>query len=737
MFRTKKPKKLAFYIDYDKYGREEAPATLQFAQLLRDIGHEVDLATSEDELLEGVRQRKYDVVALSILSSAELRGLLATAVKVKKADPCTVSVVGGQGVQGYLETLPKAMGVDVVVEGEGELVFPAILEHLERAPAARKGELVEPFGSAEVAISEEDRKFLGGVDAVVEGGAFYKSPITEEQAKAIKEASFERTVKRDGKEIRISVPLRKVAFNTAKNTYILDEKHALDQARRKWEREGSAFPLDFKFLHTHPSQEELNELATTFPWEEIGRKGWEGISLYAQRGCNWGRCSYCGIKTPAGRRLSVAKVVALLEEAAEKGIRAVTFDDDQFVQSTRWVEELCDSIVKKGLNKRLVFGAMIRVDAIKDRTLLKKLGEANFGRLQIGVESFVPEKVRYFSKTPEGKEEEYIKKAEDLIYACLEEGIVPGVFIITTRPKRKGALLEIAGELLRISEIIKKASRYELMPIFSFSDMLMAYPGAPLLEKEGYKKILAPLRPYREGNEIKIERVEIPYTFEFKSMALANFIGIHRKISERRGIPGEVLNETWEHIDDLTQALEISASHLDSDVGVALAFVEQLDRFPRESVATLIKQIEGVDPEKELRPQLASLLVRRILSPENLKEAVRRTGDEEALDWIEKGLPRELAKEKGEVLEKCRKIMENLRGVTAPVHKRVQRYMEETKRELKEIEAIEDRIEFSKRVEEVRRKTERFQDSIYPYLAGRMNLENLLKWMEEFERARA
>jgi len=41
---------------------------------------------------------------------------------------------------------------------------------------------------------------------------------------------------------------------------------------------------------------------------------------------------------------------------------------------------------------------MMRVDSVKDKNILKKLGEANFGRLQIGVESFVPEKIRYFNK---------------------------------------------------------------------------------------------------------------------------------------------------------------------------------------------------------------------------------------------------------------------------------------------------------------------------------------------------
>jgi len=61
--------KLAFYTSYDKYNRNEAPGISAFVQLLRNSGNEVDFLTGEEELLKKVEQKKYDCVALSILSS--------------------------------------------------------------------------------------------------------------------------------------------------------------------------------------------------------------------------------------------------------------------------------------------------------------------------------------------------------------------------------------------------------------------------------------------------------------------------------------------------------------------------------------------------------------------------------------------------------------------------------------------------------------------------------------------
>jgi radical SAM superfamily enzyme YgiQ (UPF0313 family) len=728
MKKSANPKSVAFYISYEKYGRDDAPAILQFIQYLRYLGHKVDLFISEKELLENVKDR-YDVVALSVLSSVELEEILVTAVRVKKIDPCAVVVLGGHGVDGNAVAISNATGVDVVVEGEGELVFPMLLEHLERAEneedlvLALDGKLEMDEGnlSESIRLLAENR---------------YISPITEEQVNSILGSHFTREVR----GVEVYVPIQGVVVNSSAGKFVITgrEKEAYEKSKKAWEEKHSRFPLKYqefiRHVHPYPSNSELRDIPLDFPWEDIKERGWQGLSLYVQRGCNWGKCSYCGINTPYGRRYPVEDVLQVLKKAAENNITKVAFDDDQFVQNRRWVEELLDGIIREGLNKELSFGAMVRVDALADPSLIQKLGEANFGRLQIGVESFIPQKIRYFKKTARGREEEYTREAKKLIFRCLREGIVPGVFIITTRPKKKKALLEVSEELLTISNLIKEASRYQLLPIFSFSDILMAYPGSPLLQEEKFKKMLVPLRAITEDGKIKIESLEIPYIFDFKSMALANFIGIHKQISSRRKVPSEVLNETWEHIDDLCQALEIAARHLDTPVGVVLEFLSEIDELPSANVKALFQELERETSKKigSNSSMIKKMIVRREIQPDLVLRAVDRAGDSHMKRRIEE-LKNELRKEKEEVLDKCRRTMENLRATVRPIHQELKEYLAKTKEELAEIGETKQKDNVRARLDEIRRRTRRYMDRIYPYLTGRNTLEALLNWIDEFE----
>ncbi len=438
-----------------------------------------------------------------------------------------------------------------------------------------------------------------------------------------------------------------------------------------------------------------------------------------------------------GRKLAIQRILEILKEAAEHGIKKVTFDNDNFVQDTHWISQLCGEIVRHDLNRKLAFGAMIRVDAIKELQLLQKLRNANFGGLQIGVESFVPEKVRYFNKTIPGGEEEYIKKAEELIFNCLKLDIVPGVFIITTRPKEKQALLEIANELLAISKIIEEAYReYNFLPIFSFSDILMAYPTAPLLKSEGYKKMLVPLGPVEDGGKIRLEVLEVPYAFKFRDIDLANFIGNLSAISARRGIPPEVLNETLEHIEDLNQALKISAEHLDSSTGAAFKFIRELGKFSKAEVTTFVETVNKSLPKgKKILPgdvaaQMEGLLAHRILNANDILEAAKH--NKKMLELLTNTLPEQLRAEKREVLEKCKEINNNLSEVEDAIYSEIKKYLAGARGKLKKIEKLEGR-EFFRKTGKIKKETEERMDRIRPYINGRNALEALLKFISEFE----
>ena len=475
------------------------------------------------------------------------------------------------------------------------------------------------------------------------------------------------------------------------------------------EKEDLGYPSSFKEYLRHatpfPTEEELNE-SLEYPWDIFEEGGWKALSIYAQRGCNWGKCSYCGISTPFGRRLSPTKVVEWLKEARDHGVTMATFEDDQFLQNKKWVEELCSRIVEEGLQEDFQFGAMIRVDAVRQHDILKKLRDASFIKLQIGVESFVPEKIRYFRKTVPGKEEDYVEKALALVDSCLILGIQPGIFIITTRPKEEGALVEVAEELKKISQILLHCYKdFSRLPTVSFNDILMAYPGAPLLDREACKNILVPLGPEKTDEGLVFSSLSIPYIFELKSIALANFIGNLREISKRRGLPPEMANETLEHMEDLVEALELSAEQLITEIGIALRFVESLDA-----------------DEDEKRRLMKTLIIRECSPREILRDkdtSEIRTSAEE---------------EREQVLRLCGDIRANLIAVEDPMTREVNEHLIAVRKRLKALEAAPSTpLEFKKQIDALRKETADLLQRMYPLFRARRTLMSLLEFIDEFE----
>ncbi len=252
--------RVAFYFDYDKYQRDEAPGILPFVQVLRDRGHSVDFITSEKELLEKIKKDSYDVAAISVLSSIELGEVLETAVRVKKLDPCVVTVLGGQGVSSNAEKLADALGVDMVVEGEGGHTLPAILEHVRRAKDS-KG-VVAPF-KGEVELTKQQMEFFKKetLDLLLNDRVFYKSPVTGGQASELSNATFERTIE----NIRIFVPISR------------GMEKAYEKSKKAWEREHpNKFPCIYAPLFSCRASTEAVRCATKdFRMPQDRRRGYE------------------------------------------------------------------------------------------------------------------------------------------------------------------------------------------------------------------------------------------------------------------------------------------------------------------------------------------------------------------------------------------------------------------------------------------------------------------------------
>lgn len=702
-------------MDYDRYGREEAPAILQFVQTLRNHGHSVDFMTSEGELLEKL-PRGYDVVALSAFSSLELGRILKTAIRVKQADSRVVSVLGGHGVEGNASRLILAPGVDAVVEGEAENTFPLMLKHLSRArestrmPAERLPAQVPEYLDSEAVELLSRNRFCGAI-----GG---------EQAREILGEHFTRRIRHRGDDVEIEVPITGVHLKTREGEVLYSGSARDDEVvERAFERNRERIAGMNKgelsrYLHAHPTRQELEACFVGYPWDVVEAKGWRALSLYVQRGCNWGRCQYCSITTPPGRSISVGRVVTLLSEAVEHGIEQVTFDDDQFVQSERYVTELCREIIRAGLHRRLRFGAMLRVDAIRHPKLLSLMKQAGFEKLQVGVESLVPEKIAYFGKTLPGREEEYIQRARELVHACLGAGVEVGVFIITTRPKREGALEEVAAELEAILTMLLSLYRaHGRLPTLSFNDMLMAYPGAPLLGRERYKCFLVPFA--LQGGELLV--LEIPYIFELKSVQLANFLSILKEMARRRGLPPEQLNETLEHLEDLIAALKIAAQHLRSELAPCLEYLSTLDEEKRLKLTRLLRLPS---------PRIEKHLLSGGVSAAELEKAVERLSKREAARL--RRLPAELREESLALERRCGEMEHLLYALESDIYMQIRAHLRRVREELRQLERSGGVTRG--KLQEYIKTSEELLHRYYPYYLARTSLQNLLSWLEEYER---
>ncbi len=131
-------------------------------------------------------------------------------------------------------------------------------------------------------------------------------------------------------------------------------------------------------------------------------------TMLTSRNCPY-RCIYCvpssltfareldhrdnhGCKPPISYR-SAESVEAELKMLHEQGYRAIGFVDDNFIWNTERTAALCAALRKYGFR----WGCQARVDAITE-PVAKVLSESNCGYVDLGVESFNDEILKYVKK---------------------------------------------------------------------------------------------------------------------------------------------------------------------------------------------------------------------------------------------------------------------------------------------------------------------------------------------------
>ena len=180
----------------------------------------------------------------------------------------------------------------------------------------------------------------------------------------------------------------------------LKGKRALSEVPGLWYRDGdtirstAAAPLIVDLDTELPRQAwELLDMTRyrAHNWHcfhDLGSRG-SYASLQTSLGCPF-RCSFCCINAPFGksgiRCWSPDNVIAQIDMLVNAyGVKNIKVPDEMFVLNPRQVIEICDRIIGRGY--KINFWAYARVDTLNNDDMLRKLKDAGFNWLALGVES--------------------------------------------------------------------------------------------------------------------------------------------------------------------------------------------------------------------------------------------------------------------------------------------------------------------------------------------------------------
>jgi radical SAM superfamily enzyme YgiQ (UPF0313 family) len=108
-------------------------------------------------------------------------------------------------------------------------------------------------------------------------------------------------------------------------------------------------------------------------------------TILTTRGCPY-RCMFCATAKTGYRMHSVKRVIEEMQMLIEDyGAKEILIRDDTFTLNKARTIELCDAIIKKGLNKKVIWDCITRANLV-DYELLKKMKEANCCGIHFGVE---------------------------------------------------------------------------------------------------------------------------------------------------------------------------------------------------------------------------------------------------------------------------------------------------------------------------------------------------------------
>ncbi len=216
---------------------------------------------------------------------------------------------------------------------------------------------------------------------------------------------------------------------------------------------GVSYRKDGKIIHNKDSKFIENLDSLPFPARDLlpmnkyfsfEAKHYPIDYIVTGRGCPY-RCTFCADFITSGRKLrvrSAQNIVAEIEHLIENyGTQEIDFQDDNFTLYADRVKEFCELMIKKGLNKKIIWKVAngVRCDKLT-LPMLKHMKKAGCYMLSLGIESGNQE---ILDKMRKAEKLEDIKNAAKW---CRQAGIeTRGLFIFGNLGENEKTMLDTIG----------------------------------------------------------------------------------------------------------------------------------------------------------------------------------------------------------------------------------------------------------------------------------------------------
>lgn len=196
------------------------------------------------------------------------------------------------------------------------------------------------------------------------------------------------------------------------------------------------------------------------------------VSMIVSRGCPYS-CRFCAttdLWTNCYIHKSTDGVIKEIRYVLEHGAKGIVFRDSTFNINRKWVEELCEKILKEKLRFKWAMNARVNLVNYESTRLMKKAG---LDTVYVGVESGSQKILDFYGKGIT------LEQTEKAFRVCRKLGINTGAYFML------GALPELREDMEMTYQFVKK-----LKPTFSLFFLFMPLPGSELYKyylDQGYR----------------------------------------------------------------------------------------------------------------------------------------------------------------------------------------------------------------------------------------------------------